>query len=93
MKNLCSPAIIYLLFSITQILIDAYHKLYNAASMKFIVMIMVTIVLQILCERGLNVVSWMIVFIPFIFMSIIVTIILYIFGLKATVGGVNYKLQ
>ena len=37
MKELCSPAIIYLLFSITQILIDTYNKLYNTVFVKIIV--------------------------------------------------------
>jgi len=93
MINLCPPAIIYLIFSITQILIDTFKGLYNTAFMKTIVMIMVTFLLQILCVNGLNVVSWIIVFIPFILMTIIVSMLLYIFGLNATTGGINYTCQ
>jgi hypothetical protein len=52
---------------------------------------MVTFLLNILCEGGLSVVSWIIVFIPFIFMTIIVTMLLYIFGLDAASGTINYK--
>jgi hypothetical protein len=78
MINLCAPAIIYLIFSITQILIDTFKGLYNTAFMKVIVTIMVTILLNILCERGLSVVSWIIVFIPFILMTVIVSMLLYI---------------
>jgi len=83
MINLCPPAIIYLLFSITQILIDMYNKLYNEAVTKMIVAAMVTLLLNILCEKGLIVVSWLIVFVPFIFMTFIMAIILYIFGVEA----------
>jgi hypothetical protein len=90
MINLCAPAIIYLIFSITQILIDTFKGLYNTAFMKSIVMVMVTILLNILCERGLSVVSWVIVFIPFIMMTVIVTMLLYVFGLDATTGKLNY---
>ena len=90
MINLCSPSIIYLIFSITQILIDTFKGLYNTAFMKSIVMVMVTILLNILCERGLSVVSWVIVFIPFIMMTVIVTMLLYVFGLDATTGKLNY---
>jgi hypothetical protein len=89
MIKLCSPAIIYVIFSLTQIIIDTYKTLYNTAIMKIFVMIMVTILLNILCERGLSVISWMIVFIPFIFMTVIVTILLYIFGLDAATGSIN----
>ena len=91
MINLCAPAIIYLIFSITQILIDTFKGLYNTAFMKVIVTIMVTLLLNILCERGLGVVSWIIVFIPFILMTVIVSMLLYIFGLDAATGTLNYN--
>ena len=90
MINLCAPAIIYLIFSITQILIDTFKGLYNTAFMKLIVMIMVTLLLNILCEKGLSVVSWVIVFIPFIMMTVVVSMLLYIFGLDASTGKLNY---
>jgi hypothetical protein len=91
MINLCAPAIIYLIFSVTQILIDTFKGLYNTAFMKVIVTGMVTLLLNILCEKGLNVVSWIIVFIPFILMTVIVSMLLYIFGLDAATGSLNYK--
>ena len=91
MFNLCAPAIIYLIFSITQILIDTFKGLYNTAFIKVIVAIMITLLLNILCIRGLGIVSWIIVFIPFILMTVIVSMILYIFGLDAATGRLNYK--
>lgn len=90
MINLCPPAIIYLIFSITQILIDTFKGLYNTAAMKVIVTIMVTLLLNILCEKGLSVVSWIIVFIPFILMTVVVSMLLYIFGLDVSTGSINY---
>jgi len=91
MMNLCAPTIIYLIFSITQVLIDTFKGLYNTAIVKIIVTIMITLLLNILCEKGLTVVSWIIVFIPFILMTVLVTMILYIFGLDASTGTINYK--
>ena len=93
MVNLCPPAIIYLIFSITQILIDLYNGLYNTVAMKVIVTVMVTLLLNILCQRGLNTISWIIVFIPFILMTVIVSLLLYIFGLNSTTGSLNYSCQ
>lgn len=90
MINLCAPAIIYLIFSITQILIDTFKGLYNTAFMKVIVTITVTLLLNILCEQGLSIVSWIIVFIPFILMTVIVSMLLYVFGLDAATGTLNY---
>ena len=93
MINLCPPAIIYLIFSITQILIDTYKGLYNTAFMKVIVASMVTLLLNILCEKGLGVISWIIVFIPFILMTVIVTFLLYFFGLNASTGTFSQTLK
>jgi predicted membrane metal-binding protein len=84
--KLCAPAIIYLTFSLIQIIIELFKGLYNTAFLKFIVMIMLTLLLNILCESGLGIVSWFIVFIPFILMTVITSLLLYIFGLNATKG-------
>jgi c-di-AMP phosphodiesterase-like protein len=89
MFTICAPVIIYLGFSISQILIDTYSGLYNMALMKFMVMIIISVMLNILCSHGLGLISWMIVFIPFIFMSVIVVTLLYLFGLKATTGKIK----
>tara|TARA_B110000027_G_C16055527_1_gene272023 strand:+ start:280 stop:1008 length:729 start_codon:yes stop_codon:yes gene_type:complete len=90
-NNICSPAIIYLGFSLTQIIIDIYKTMYNTAFLKFVVSIVFTIILNILCERGIGIISWIIVFIPFIFMTLITTILLYIFGLDPFFGKLKYN--
>ena len=92
-NNICSPAIIYLGFSLTQIIIDIYKMMYNTAFLKFIVSIVFTIILNILCERGLNIISWIIVFIPFMFMTVITSILLFMFGLDPFLGKLNYDIQ
>lgn len=92
-NNICSPAIIYLGFSLTQIIIDIYKSMYNTAFLKFIVSIIFTIILNILCDRGLNIISWIIVFIPFIFMTVITSILLYMFGLDPFFGKLNYDVK
>lgn len=91
MIKLCAPAIIYLIFSSTQVIIDTTQGLYNTALMKIIVMTMVTILLNILCIQGLGIVSWIIVFVPFILMTVIVSMLLYTFGLDVATGKINYS--
>jgi len=89
MFNLCPPSIINIIFSLTHIIIDIFKGFYNSALMKFIIMLIITLLLQILCNTGLAIISWFIVFIPFILMTLIVTILLYIFGLNATTGSIS----
>ena len=91
MINLCPPSIVYLFFSVTQILIDLYKQLYNTAFTKTIVTIMVTSLLHILCIKGFDMVAWVIVFIPFLLMSVIVGMLLYVFGLDVSTGNLNYN--
>lgn len=86
MMDICAPALIYLIFSLAQIIIDTYNGLYNTAFMKFIVMVMITFLLNALCLSGLSVVSWVIVFVPFILMTVIVTMLLYVLGLDVATG-------
>ena len=93
MIQLCPPALIYLIFSATQIIIDIFKGLYNTAFFKFIVMVMITFLLNALCQGGLSVIAWFIVFIPFILMSIIVTMLLYVFGLDVATGKLKYNCQ
>ena len=85
-NKICSPALIYLVFALTQIIIDIFKSLYSQAFFKFIQMIFFTLLLHILCSRGLGVVSWFIVFIPFILMTVITTILMLVFGLDPSSG-------
>ena len=91
MVNICAPALIYVAFSMTQIIIDTFKGMYNTAFFKVIVMIVITILLNALCQGGMTIISWIIVFVPFMFMSVIVGILLYVFGLDAATGTLNFK--
>jgi hypothetical protein len=86
LESICTPALIYLVFSIVQIIVDTGKGLYNTAFLKLIVTFIFTIFLNYLCDRGLGVISWVIVFIPFILMSIIISILLLMLGLDPTTG-------
>lgn len=86
-KTLCPPALIYIIFSLTQIIIDTYNGLYNTAFLKLWVASIFTILLNYLCSIGLGIISWFIVFIPFILMTVIIAILLIVFGLNPTTGS------
>lgn len=89
LNGVCAPAMIYFVFSLVQIIIDVGTSMYNTALMKLVVAFIITLLLNILCQRGLGIVSWLIVFIPFILTSIIITILLFVFGLKPSAGKVT----
>ena len=91
LQNVCTPAILYIVFSITQIIIDIFKNLYNTAFLKFGVMIVFAVALNLLCKRGLGIVSWFIVFVPFIMMTVVTTLLLIVFGLHPSEGVFDYS--
>jgi hypothetical protein len=84
LQYICPPASLYLAFSIIQILIDMFRGETTTAFLKFLVMIIFTIALNMLCASGLGIISWFIVFIPFILMTYITTILVFVFGIPKT---------
>ena len=91
--DLCRPALIYLVFSITQIVIDSVKGLYNTALIKIWVAFIFTILLNYLCSLGLGIISWFIVFIPFVLMTLVVAILLLFFERKIFFQSVWSELE
>lgn len=91
--KLCPPAILYLGFSLTHIIIDTFKGFYNTAFFKTIVMIIFTLLLNILCKQGLSIISWLIVFIPFILMTYITAVLMFVFGLSPSSDDLNYNVK
>ena len=87
-ETLCPPALIYVCFSLTQIVIDTFKGLYTVAFFKFWVMLIFTFLLNVLCAQGLGIISWLIVFIPFMLMSVITMILIFAFGLDPETGKI-----
>ena len=93
LEQLCPPAILYIAFSLTQIIIDIFKNMYNTAFFKFIVMVVFSIALNVLCQRGLGLISWFIVFVPFIMMTVITSLLLFVFGLSPSSGSLDYTVD
>ena len=91
--KLCSPALLYLGFSLTQITIDIFNNEFNKALIKFVIMTFFTLILNILCNRGLGIVSWIVVFLPFILLTYITSILLFIFGLEPEQSDYNFIIK
>ena len=87
-KNLCTPALIYIIFSLTQIILDISEELYAVAMVKLSIGVIFTLLLNSLCENGLDVVSWFIVFVPFLLKSVVVGFLITSFGIDPYTGRV-----
>jgi len=93
LDNFCPPALLYIAFATTHIIIDTIKGLHNTAMVKFFVMIVFCIILNFLCSIGLSILAWFIVFIPFIMMTIVSSVLLFTFGLSPSSGKFNYNIE
>ena len=80
--SLCPQALIFVLFAMTHIVLDTMKGYYNEAFIKIWVSLIYTLILNILCTRGLGTIAWFLVLLPFIFMTAIVAMIIFSFGLS-----------
>jgi hypothetical protein len=80
------PALIYLIFSFSHVVIDTYKGLYNTAIIEIWISAVFTLVLNLLCMQNLGIIAWLIISIPFILMTVIATLLLFMFNLNPATG-------
>ena len=72
----CTPTTFYLVFSGIQIFMDVINGMYQSAIVKTIIAIIFSTLLNILCMRNLGIISWILVFMPFILTTLISALVL-----------------
>ena len=82
LTSLCVPALIYFVFQLTHIMVSIFHNKPKAALLQIILGVLMVMLLQLLCMKGMNIISWIIVFLPFMFYTYTTMIIYYVFGLN-----------
>ena len=91
-SSICAPAIIYIAFSMIKIIIDIYKGIYDNAVKGIIIMVIISLVINILCELGLSVIAWIFVFVPIIMMTIISTLLLKVFDFNLDKDNIKSKI-
>jgi hypothetical protein len=82
LEKICSPALLYLAFSMVQITIDLFQGQYETSLLKFIIMFIFAAILNILCINGYTKFVWFIVIIPIILLTYISSVLFYVFGIN-----------
>lgn len=93
LEKICSPALLYLAFSMVQITIDLFQGSYETSLLKFIIMFIFTAILNILCLNGYTKLVWFIVIIPIILLTYISSILFYVFGINPGKSSVRVQGQ
>ena len=92
-EKICSPALLYLGFSMIQITIDLFQGDYSTSLLKFIVMIIFTTILNLLCLNGFTKLVWFIVLIPILLLTYISSVLFYVFGINPGKTNINIQKQ
>jgi hypothetical protein len=86
LQPLCMPALIFLIYSVANVIVEMYKENYDKALSQFFVSAVFTFLLNILCRQGLGIVSWIIISIPFLLMTTIAAILVYSFKVNPSTG-------
>lgn len=89
LKQLCTPALIFMIYAFTQVIMDTAHGLFQTALVKVCVSIVIATTLQYLCLNGMKGISWIFVFVPLFLMTTATSILL--FGENNTVTQENKR--
>jgi len=81
LDNLCTPTVVFIVFSIAHLSLDMYDQQYTLALLKVVLVILMVCLLEMLCILKLHVVAWVLVFMPLILYSYMTLIIFSVFGL------------
>jgi hypothetical protein len=81
LDNLCTPTVVFIVFSIAHLSLDMYDQQYTLALLKVVLAILMVCLLEMLCILKLHVVAWVLVFMPLILYSYMTLIIFSVFGL------------
>lgn len=81
-SNFCTPALIYFVFMIIHVFMEIQENNPNGALVQLLLGILMTLLLQVICMRGMTIFSWIIVFLPFIFYTYMMILLYNVFGLE-----------
>ena len=80
LTNLCSPALLYLIFILIHVINQMANNKYNDEFVKLLIGFIFTLILQVFCMQNMKIISWLLVFIPIIMYTYTTLIIFFVFG-------------
>jgi len=90
LNYLCPPALIYVVFSLINIVLDLSDKKYKDAFTLLIISSIFTCLLQLFCMANMSMISWLLVFIPIILYTYMTLIIFLVFRLDPAKDNKQY---
>jgi hypothetical protein len=83
-ETLCTPAILFVMIMMFHVIFELYDEKYSMALVKFFCSIVVILFLQLLCAAHMEIIAWVIVFLPIIIYSYMTFLLFFVFGTNPT---------
>ncbi len=83
-ETLCAPAVLFIMILIIQVIFEVYKKDYPMALVKFICCFVIIMFLQLLCVANMELLSWIIVFLPLIIYTYMTVLLYFVFGINSS---------
>lgn len=92
-ETLCVPAVLFIMFLLVEVIFDLYRNQYQLAFVKFICYFIVVLFLQLLCVAKMEILSWIIVFLPLIFYTYTTFLLYHVFGSNPEPALKQYEIK
>jgi hypothetical protein len=92
-ETLCVPAVLFIMFLLFEVIFALYEKEYQLAFVKFICYFIVVLFLQLLCVSNMEIISWIIVFLPLIIYSYVTLVLYFVFGTNPEPALKQYEVK
>jgi len=92
-ESLCTPAILFVMIMMFHVIFELYDEKYSMALVKFVSSIVVIVFLQLLCTAHMEIVAWIIVFLPIIIYSYMTFLLFFVFGTNPSTAIKQFEVK
>jgi hypothetical protein len=93
LEQLCPPSMIFIVLLFVHLIMEIYDNHLRLAFAKMIIGILIGILLNVLCIIDLDVIAWIIVFLPLIIYTYMTLIIYFAFGTTPEITMKRYEIK
>jgi hypothetical protein len=79
-ENLCTPSVLFVMIMMFHVIFELYDEHYSMALVKFMCSIVMIVFLQLLCSAHMEIIAWIIVFVPIIIYTYMTLLLFFVFG-------------
>ena len=92
-ETLCTPAVLFVMIMMFHLIFELYNEDYSMAFLKLFCSIVMILFLQLLCSAHMEIIAWVIVFLPLIVYSYMTLLLFFVFGNDPSPAIKQYEIK